>query len=51
MSDLNEERLAEIQRAKEETAKALKGKELKNLNGPQKDKLIETMAKILGLID
>ncbi len=45
------ERLNEIKTVQEDLAKALAGKPFKNLNTGEKDKLIEAMAKILGLIE
>lgn len=48
---MDKKRLEEIQELKAELAKELKNKKFTTLNGKQKDKLIETMAKILGLID
>lgn len=48
---MDEARLAEIEKVKKETREALKGKEFKNLSTPEKDKLLETLSKILGLIE
>lgn len=44
------ERLNEIKTVQEELNKALARKPFKNLNTREKDKLLEAMAKILGLI-
>ena len=45
------ERLAEIKLVKETIQAALAKKNFKNLRTGEKDKLLEAMAKILGLID
>ena len=45
------ERLNEIKTVQEDLNKALAGKPFKNLSTGQKDKLLEAMAKILGLIN
>ena len=47
---MTQERLDEIKKIKEATQLALKGKKFKNLNTGDKDRLLETIAKILGLI-
>ena len=44
------EKLNYIKTVQEDLAKALAGKPFKNLSTKEKDKLIEAMAKILGLI-
>ena len=45
-----DERLTEIKAIKEQTQISLKEKPFKNLNTGEKDLLLETMAKMLGLI-
>lgn len=45
------ERLTEIKLVKETIRAALAKKDFNNLSTREKDKLLETMAKILGLID
>ena len=47
---MNAERLAEIQALKIEIQAAMKGKEFKNLSSSDKDRLLEAVCKMLGLI-
>ncbi len=47
---MNTERLAEIKIVKETIQAALVKKKFKNLNSREKDMLLETISKILGLI-
>ena len=47
---MTNERLNYIKTVQEDLAKDLAGKPFKNLSTREKDKLLESMAKILGLI-
>ena len=44
------ERIKEVENIKRQTQESLKGKSFKNLSTPEKDKLLETVARMLGLI-
>ena len=44
-------RLQKIKQIKEDSQGKTKGKEFKNLSAKEKDALLETMAKMLGLIE
>ena len=47
---MDRERLEELKQIKEHIQKQMKGKPFKNLPTKDKDLLLETMAKMLGLI-
>lgn len=48
---MTKERLAEIANIKESMKVITKDREFKNLSSSEKDKLLETIAKMLGLIE
>jgi hypothetical protein len=48
---MNDTRLEEIKQVKEETQTLLKGKAFNTLSTKEKDTLLETLAKMFGLIE
>lgn len=47
---MNAERLTQIQTLKTEIQTSMKGKEFKNLSSSDKDRLLEAVCRMLGLI-